>query len=202
MHTNTAPSAHFYSYRPRLIIIGSSTGGPLALQQILSQLPADYPTPILVVQHMPANFTGTFAVRLNSLCQINVKQAQQGDIIQSGQAYIAPGGQQMLLKNYHQQLSLHITHSSTSDPFHPCIDRTLLSVTTICPEETLVIILTGMGSDGKKGCETLKQYHTKIWSQDKKSCVVYGMPKAIAKADLADKVLNPYQIGQHLLRLT
>jgi two-component system chemotaxis response regulator CheB len=182
----------------KLIAIGTSTGGPIALQKILSQLPANFPHPLLLIQHMPAAFTHSFAERLNTQCAITVKQAIDGEKILAGVAYLAPGGQQMLLKGSQDQPYLQIQNSDTEQTYHPCIDLTLESISTVCPAETLAIILTGMGADGRHGCEILKQLQATVWSQDEQSSTIYGMPMAIAKASLADKVLSLADIGQQL----
>jgi len=184
-----------------LIVIGTSTGGPIALHHILSTLPPTFPVPIVVIQHMPAAFTPSFAERLNTQCAINVKEAQQDDILSTGTAYIAPGGKQTRLRKIGKSLSLSISASDDKATYQPCVDTTLESVSAICPKETLVIILTGMGSDGKKGCENLKQFGATVWSQDEQSSTIYGMPMAIAKAGLADKVLSLDNISQQLLEI-
>ncbi len=185
----------------KLIAIGTSTGGPIALQQILSQLPSDFPCPLLLIQHMPATFTTAFAQRLDNQCAITVKLATHGEKIQPGVAYLAPGGQQMLLTGTLGQAYLKIQESGTEQPYQPCIDLTLKSIATVCPAETLAIILTGMGTNGRDGCKILKQLRATIWSQDEQSSTIYGMPKAIAEADLADNVLSLADIGQQLAEI-
>lgn len=182
----------------KLIAIGTSTGGPIALQKILSQLPANFPHPLLLIQHMPAAFTHSFSERLNTQCAITVKQAIDGEKIRPGVAYLAPGGQQMLLKGPQNQPYLQIQNSDADQTYQPCIDLTFESIATVCPAETLAIILTGMGSDGRNGCKVLKQLQATVWSQDEQSSTIYGMPMAIAKANLADKVLSLADIGQQL----
>jgi len=182
----------------KLIAIGTSTGGPIALQQILSQLPHNFPCPLLLIQHMPAAFTPSFAERLNTQCAITVKQAVNGEKIEAGVAYLAPGGQQMLLKGTGDQLHLKIQQGHAEQTYQPCINVTLGSIATICPSETLAIILTGMGTDGLDGCKVLKQLQATVWSQDEQSSTIYGMPMAIAKANLADRVLSLADIGQQL----
>ncbi|MFW5451117.1 MAG: chemotaxis response regulator protein-glutamate methylesterase [Methylophagaceae bacterium] len=184
-----------------LVAIGTSTGGPVALQQILSQLPASFPHPILIIQHMPATFTPSFAERLNKQCSINIKHASDGDSLVAGTAYLAPGGQQMLILGNKDRPYISIQDSLPDQTYRPCIDITLNSIAQICPDETLAIILTGMGSDGKKGCQTLKPLGTIVWSQDEQSSTIYGMPMAIAEAQLADRILNLTDIGQQLAEM-
>ena len=181
-----------------LVVIGTSTGGPVALQKVLTQLPANFPHPLLLVQHMPATFTPSFAERLNSQCQIRVKQAEHGETLVAGTAYLAPGGQQMLLKGRKSRPYLEIEDGQSNQTYKPCIDLTLESVAKVCPAETLAIILTGMGADGRDGCRSLRQQGATIWAQDQQSSTIYGMPMAVAKAGLADKILSVNDIGRQL----
>lgn len=185
----------------KLVAIGTSTGGPVALQEILTKLPAHFPYPILLIQHMPATFTPSFAERLNNQCAIKVKQAENGDVLVAGTAYLAPGGEQMLLKGTKRQLRIELQASKPEQTYRPCIDITLSSIAEICPAETLAIILTGMGSDGRDGCSKLKPLGASIWSQDEHSSTIYGMPMAIAKAGLADKILSLTDIAKQLSEL-
>jgi two-component system chemotaxis response regulator CheB len=185
----------------QLVAIGTSTGGPVALQEILTALPADFPFPIVLVQHMPATFTPSFAERLNAQCRIEVKQAEEGETLHSGVAYLAPGGQQMLITGSKRQLQIHLQVGQPDQTYRPCIDITFESIAKVCPAETLGIILTGMGSDGKEGCAKLKPLGATIWSQDEQSSTIYGMPMAVAKAGLTDRVLSLTDIAKHLAEL-
>lgn len=185
----------------RLVAIGTSTGGPVALQVILSQLPANFPHPILLIQHMPAAFTPSFAQRLDVQCKITVKQAIDGEKLLPGIAYLAPGGMQMFIKGSKRNSSIEIRTARSDQTYKPCIDITLESLIPICPAETLVIILTGMGADGREACKKLRPLGTTIWAQDQQSSTIYGMPMAIAKAGLADKIFSLNDIGQHLAEL-
>ncbi|MFM2485118.1 protein-glutamate methylesterase/protein-glutamine glutaminase [Celerinatantimonas yamalensis] len=169
----------------RIVAIGTSTGGPVALQKILTALPENFPHPILLVQHMPSTFTAAFAARLNSLCQISVKEAADGDVLKPGCAYLAPGGKQMLVDS-HGGGRIKIVESD--DPkinYKPCVDITFASVAKAYHDKVLAIVLTGMGADGRDGARMLSAQGATIWAQDEQSCVVYGMPQAIAKAGLA-----------------
>lgn len=171
----------------QLMAIGTSTGGPVALQKLLTELPKSFPLPILLIQHMPATFTPAFASRLNNLCQINVKEAENGDILRPGCAYLAPGGMQMLLDGRAGSAKLRIIESN--DPkinYRPCVDITFASAAKCYQDKVLAIVLTGMGADGRDGAKMLKNYGATIWAQDEETCVVYGMPQAIAKAGLAE----------------
>lgn len=184
-----------------LVVIGTSTGGPVALQSVLSQLPAEFPFPIILLQHMPATFTPSFAERLNSQCQIKIKEAQQNDSLKPGVAYLAPGGQQLILKGRRGQLYLQVEAGAESATYRPCIDVTLESVAQICPAQTLTIILTGMGADGCEGAIKMHQKGSTVWAQDQQSSTIYGMPMAVAKAGVADKILSLAEIGKLLTAL-
>tara|TARA_R110002050_G_scaffold9504_1_gene33327 strand:- start:482974 stop:484029 length:1056 start_codon:yes stop_codon:yes gene_type:complete len=185
----------------QLVAIGTSTGGPVALQIVLSQLPADFPHPILLIQHMPAAFTPSFAQRLDAQCKITVKQAVDGDKLMPGTAYLAPGGMQMLIKGSKRYATIEIRSSHSEQTYKPSIDLTLESLIPVCPAETLVIILTGMGADGREACKKLQPLGASIWAQDQQSSTIYGMPMAIAKAGLADKILSLNDIAHHLAEL-
>ncbi|WP_432453604.1 MULTISPECIES: protein-glutamate methylesterase/protein-glutamine glutaminase [unclassified Agarivorans] len=171
--------------RYKLVAIGTSTGGPVALQTILTQLPAGFPKPILLVQHMPATFTAAFAQRLNTLSRVNVKQAEDGDELRPGCAYLAPGGKQMLVEPRGQYGRLRIIDGNDKVNYKPCVDITFASLAKSHQGDVLAMILTGMGADGRDGCRLLKDKGSTIWAQDEASCVVYGMPQAVASAGLA-----------------
>jgi len=184
----------------KLVVLATSTGGPVALQKVLTQLPATFPHPILLIQHMPATFTPSFAERLNKQCAITVKQADDGDVLTPGTAFLAPGGKQMLVRGNKNRQYLTIEDGNAT--YNPCVDITLESITRICPAETLAVVLTGMGSDGRDGCIHIHKLGGVIWSQDEQSCTVYGMPMAIATAGIADKILSLDNIGQQLAELS
>lgn len=171
----------------RLVTIGTSTGGPVALQTIITALPANFPLPILLVQHMPAAFTGAFAARLNTLAKIEVKEAADGDLLRPGVAYLAPGGKQMLLEGSDTHCKIRIKEDdSPRITFKPSVDITFGSAAKVFQDKVLAIVLTGMGSDGRDGARLLKQFGSKIWAQDEASSVVYGMPQAVTAAGLTD----------------
>lgn len=174
----------------KLVAIGTSTGGPVALQNVLTQLPANFPHPILLIQHMPAAFTPAFAARLNGLCKIKVKEAQQGDRLDPGTAYLAPGGQQMMVEGRGGSKTLRVFEDNSERiTYKPSVDVTFASIAKAYQGDVLAIILTGMGADGRDGARMLKQTDATIWAQDEKSCVVYGMPQAVANAGLSSESL-------------
>ncbi|CCQ09708.1 Chemotaxis response regulator protein-glutamate methylesterase CheB [Pseudoalteromonas luteoviolacea B = ATCC 29581] len=174
----------------QLVAIGTSTGGPVALQTILTQLPAHFPHPILLIQHMPAAFTPAFAQRLNTLCKIKVKEAENGERLQPGVAYLAPGGQQMMVENRGGSKMLRVFEDdSPRITYKPSVDVTFASAAKAYNGDVLAVVLTGMGADGRDGSRMLKQVGATIWAQDEKTCVVYGMPAAVANAGLATESL-------------
>lgn len=182
-----------------LVAIGTSTGGPLALQTVLTNIPAGFASPIIIVQHMPATFTPTFALRLNQQCQITVREAKDGDRLEPGVALLAPGGKQMLVKGKEGDAYVKIEESEPSLTYKPSVDITFRSLSKVFPADTLAIIMTGMGADGREGCRELKSLGSEVWAQNEHSCVVYGMPAAVVDAGLADAVLDLNEIGPHIV---
>lgn len=188
------PAKHY-----SVVGIGTSTGGPVALQKVLTKLPASFPAPLVLVQHMPASFTPAFAERLNKLCQIEVRQAADGDLLRPGLALLAPGGKQMMIENRGGQPRVRILPGDERLNYKPCVDVTFGSLAKSFPGKTLGVILTGMGADGREGCRMMKQSGSDVWSQDERSSVIYGMPMAVAKAGLSDEVLALDDIGPRLI---
>jgi two-component system chemotaxis response regulator CheB len=182
-----------------VVAIGTSTGGPVALQRVLTTLPGSFPAPLVLVQHMPASFTPAFAERLNRLCNIEVRQAVDGDVLRPGVALLAPGGKQMMVENRSGQARVRILPGDERLNYKPCVDVTFGSLARSFPGKTLGIILTGMGADGKEGCRMMKQSGSDIWSQDEKTSVIYGMPMAVARAGLSDEVLPLDDVGPRLI---
>jgi two-component system chemotaxis response regulator CheB len=186
-----------------VVAIGTSTGGPVALQKVLTKLPANFPVPILLIQHMPATFTPAFAERLNALSAIEVKEAEDGDVLQPGRAYLAPGGKQMLVGNRGGRASISILDGDERLTYKPSVDLTFGSVSKSYPGKVLSIVLTGMGADGKEGCRLMKSSGSTVWTQSEATCVVYGMPMAVDKAGYSDKSLDINDIAEQLVnRLT
>ncbi|GAB6259909.1 protein-glutamate methylesterase/protein-glutamine glutaminase [Photobacterium sp. 53610] len=183
----------------QLMAIGTSTGGPVALQKILTQLPANFPYPIVLVQHMPATFTAAFAARLNNLCKISVKEAEDGDVLRAGTAYLAPGGKQMMLEGRPGNGRLRIIDGGDRMNYKPCVDVTFGSAAKVYHDKVLSMILTGMGADGRDGSRMLKSAGATVWAQDEESCVVYGMPQAVAKAGISSEDLPLDRIAERIL---
>ncbi len=182
-----------------LVAIGTSTGGPVALQKVLSALPANFPFPIVLIQHMPATFTSAFAERLNSLCKIEVKEAIDGDSLRPGVALLAPGGKQLMISKGGK---VKVLPGDERVNYKPCVDITFASAANVYRDQVLALVLTGMGSDGCEGAKLLKQSGASVWAQDEATSVIYGMPMAIAKANLADEILALQQIGPRLAEMS
>lgn len=185
-------SVHSSGKQYKMLAIGTSTGGPVALQKILQDFSSDFPYPIVLVQHMPGTFTKAFAERLNRLCKITVKEATNGDRLVGGCAYLAPGGRQMLVEGSTRDPRLKVTDASVKEnvTYKPSVDLTFNSIAKVYGGDVLGVILTGMGADGREGCRLLKDKGAKIWAQDEKSSVVYGMPQAVTAANLSEKNLS------------
>jgi two-component system chemotaxis response regulator CheB len=184
-----------YSQRFEIVMIGTSTGGPVALQKVLTQIPGNFPTPILLIQHMPGSFTGAFAERLNGQCRIGVKEAEDGDVLKPGFAYLAPGGMQMMLTAKNK---IKIFEGDARLNYKPSVDLTFGSAVKHYGNKTLAIVLTGMGADGRDGARLLKQSHSAVWAQEGSTCVIDGMPSAIVKANLADEVIPLQEIAKRM----
>ncbi|WP_339485835.1 protein-glutamate methylesterase/protein-glutamine glutaminase [Pseudomonas sp. EL_65y_Pfl2_R95] len=192
-HASSSAAPKHKAYK--LVAIGTSTGGPVALQRVLSQLPANFPAPIVLIQHMPAAFTKAFAERLDKLCRINVKEAEDGDLLRPGLALLAPGGKQMMID---ARGSVRILPGDERLNYKPCVDITFGSAARTYQDKVLAVVLTGMGADGREGARLLKQSGSQVWAQDEASCVIYGMPMAVVKANLADAVYSLDDIGRHI----
>lgn len=193
---HAAPSVTPKRKAYKLVAIGTSTGGPVALQRVLTQLPANFPAPIILIQHMPAAFTNAFAERLDKLCRISVKEAVDGDQLRPGLALLAPGGKQMMVD---PRGVVRILPGDERLNYKPCVDITFGSASKSFNDKVLAVVLTGMGADGREGARLLKGSGSQVWAQDEASCVIYGMPMAIVKANLADAVYSLDDIGRHLV---
>jgi two-component system chemotaxis response regulator CheB len=185
----SAPAASRSLGPARYVAVGASTGGPPALQKFFAGLPAGFPAPVVVVQHMPKAFTGPFARRLDGLGPLAVKEAESGDRLEAGKAFIAPGGSHLVVQRQGTQLVLRVTDQPSDTLHKPSVDVTFRSFAESVGRATLAVILTGMGSDGLAGVRALKALGANAIAQEASSCVVYGMPRAVVEAGLADAVL-------------
>lgn len=192
--TSPTPKAASIMHRGayKLVVIGTSTGGPVALQEVLTKLPARFSLPLLLVQHMPGTFTPAFAERLDKLCAISVREAQDGDALKPGLALLAPGGKQMLVT---QRGEVKIMAAEPSQTYRPSVDLTFTSAAKAFSASVLAVILTGMGADGREGARALKNKGATVWAQDEASSTIYGMPAAVIDAGLADQVLPLNDVG-------
>jgi two-component system chemotaxis response regulator CheB len=187
-----------------VIAIGTSTGGPNALEQILPCLAADLPVPILIVQHMPAGFTSSFAQRLNNICAIGVREAMQREVIRPGVAYICPAGVHMRVQR--QLGSAHVLielSASPMDSLHmPSVDILMESVAEVFEDRAVGVIMTGMGSDGAEGMKAIYRAGGLTIGQDEASCAVYGMPRACAEARVLNRVVPLAEIPLQIMQAT
>jgi two-component system chemotaxis response regulator CheB len=175
---------------PELIVLGSSTGGPQALDKVLPALSGDLPIPLLLVQHMPPMFTRTMAESLDRKCALRVSEAEHGKIVEAGEIVIAPGGQQMKFrKELDGRLRILITDDPPERSCKPAVDYLFRCASEVYGERTLGVILTGMGDDGTAGIRLLREKGARVIAQDEASCVVFGMPRIPVLEGLADTVL-------------
>jgi two-component system chemotaxis response regulator CheB len=172
-----------------LLVIGVSTGGPNALAAMLPQLKADLPVPVLIVQHMPAMFTKLLAERLDSQCKLRCREAMEGDQIQPGVIYIAPGDFHMTAQRRGVSPTIALNQDPPENSCRPAVDVLFRSAASLYGPNLLGVVLTGMGQDGLRGCEEIAQRGGRVFVQDEASSVVWGMPGFVARAGLAQKVL-------------
>jgi two-component system chemotaxis response regulator CheB len=184
----------------KVIAIGASTGGTEALKAVLTRLPANSPG-IMVVQHMPANFTAAFAERLNSLSQLTVKEARNNDSVVSGQALIAPGNFHMIMRRSGARYYVEVKTGPMVHHQRPAVDILFKSTAKYAGSNAIGVILTGMGADGAEGLLEMKNAGASTIAQDENSCVVFGMPKEAIKAGAVDKVLPLEQIAAEMMRM-
>ncbi|HMO14311.1 MAG TPA: chemotaxis response regulator protein-glutamate methylesterase [Pirellulaceae bacterium] len=172
-----------------IVAIGSSTGGPNALQTVLAGLPADFPVPIVITQHMPPIFTQQLANRLDQLSNIHVLEAEEGMPVIPGQAIIARGNYHLTLERKKNEVFVKFNSDPHEHSCRPAVDVMLRSIAGLYGANTLGVILTGMGHDGKQGCDQLHSMGAQIIAQDKSTSTVWGMPRAVAESGIADAVL-------------
>ena len=185
---------------PKIVAIGVSTGGPDALARVIPLLPSNLSVPVVIAQHMPPIFTSLLASRLSSKSALPVRECVSGEPLQAGSVVIAPGDYHMVLNQEEGVIRLR-THQGPKENFcRPAVDVLFRSVASVYGGRTLAVILTGMGQDGLKGCETLRGLGARIYAQDEASSVVWGMPGFVAKSGLADKILPLDQIAGEITR--
>lgn len=181
----------------KLVAIGTSTGGPKALPEVLGHLPEDFPAGLVIVQHMPPGFTKSLANRLDQLSRIRVKEAEDGELICQASAYIAPGDRHLKIREKHGKYYVELDDGPKKGPHKPAVDVMMASLALLEPKKVIAVIMTGMGSDGCEGIERLKKAnHSYTIAQDEESCVVYGMPRAVVQKQLADEIVPLNQIAK------
>ncbi len=200
INSNIKQNIGLYS-KKEIVAIGSSTGGPKALQEVIPLLPADFPFPLLLVQHMPKAFTGPFAKRLSGISHIKVVEAEGDEIIMPGVAYLAPGDKHMSIRRDGKNgVRIFISEEPKDLINRPSVTVMMKSVAEEYREKSIAVMLTGMGSDGLDGMSAIKKYGGSTIAQDEATCVVYGMPKAVVDAGVVDKVLPIYKIADEIIR--
>lgn len=187
----------------RVVALACSTGGPKSLQQVIPYLPKELDAGVVVVQHMPAGFTKSLAVRLNEISKVTVKEAEHGDIITKGTVYIAPGGRHLRLVKSGSEMKVALSDEPPVDALRPCANVMYESLVTSPYDEIVCVVLTGMGADGTKGIKALKE-HKKIYviGQNEATSIVYGMPRAVAEAGLVNEVKPLEEIADAITRNT
>ena len=186
----------------KIILIGTSTGGPRALQEVITKIPANVGAPILIVQHMPAGFTKSLAARLDQLSEIHVKEAEQGDLLQKGTAYIAPGGYHLKLRKVGSSFAVVLDNQEPPRAGHrPSVDVMFEDVSQYSEFDKIAVIMTGMGYDGSKGLVSLKKTgNVMAIAESAETCIVYGMPKAAVETQLVDEVADVDDIAQTIMK--
>ncbi len=173
-----------------IVVIGVSTGGPPAVQKILTDLPGDFPGTIFIAQHMPRAFTGPFARRLNESTGLNVKEAQNGDLVRRGQVYIAQGGMHLKINQMISRIEVEVTDDPSDVLYKPSVNVLFSSAAKGVGSRALGVVLTGMGSDGLLGARDLKAGGGILLAQSEETCVVYGMHKSVVDDGLADRIVD------------
>jgi two-component system chemotaxis response regulator CheB len=185
-----------------ILCIGTSTGGPNALADVLTPLPKSFPVPIVIVQHMPPVFTALLAERLGKRCPLVFHEGSEGLAVKPGHVYIAPGGRHMEVCRQGSEVVIHLQDEPAENSCRPAVDVLFRSVARVFGGGTLAVVLTGMGADGARGCEHIRERGGQVIAQDAATSVVWGMPGAVTEAGLADQVLPLPEITSALLRAT
>lgn len=184
----------------KIVALASSTGGPKALQAVIPKLPKNLKAPVVIVQHMPAGFTASLSERLNALSEVHVKEAAEGDILEPGSVYIAMGGKHLNVVSSAGKYSIHYTDEPSREGVKPCANYMYESLMDSKFDEVVCVVMTGMGADGTQGIKNLKEKKKlHVIAQNAETCAVYGMPRSVANAGLADDVVPLEQIAQEII---
>jgi len=183
-----------------VVAIGTSTGGPPALQSLIPRLPSDFPAGVVVVQHMPPGFTRTLADRLNAQSSIRVSEALEGDLVVPGRVLVAPAGQQFQLLKRNGQYVVRLDSQPSESLHRPSVDVMMQSVAKACGRRCLGVLLTGMGSDGAAGMRAVKEAGGRTLAESEETCIVYGMPKSAVEEGAVDEVVPLYDMANMILK--
>lgn len=186
--------------RYEAVVIGTSTGGPVALREVLPEIPGDFPVPIFIVQHMPALYTHSLAERLNETSQIEVVEGVDGMSVEPGFAYLSPGGRHMKIERLGGRMVIRVTDDPPENSCRPAVDYLFRSAAEVFDGKVLAVILTGMGRDGTEGCREIKRRGGYILTQHSDGCVVYGMPKAVVEEKLSDRSVMLDRVASTIVR--
>lgn len=188
--------------RNKLVAMACSTGGPKSLQQVIPYLPENLDAGVVLVQHMPKGFTASLAMRLNSLSKAVVKEAEDGEVIKKGHVYIAPGGMHIIVARNGKEHVIRYANLPPVEGLRPCANIMFESLSDTDYDDITCVVLTGMGADGTKGIKSLADAGRRIHviAQDAESCVVYGMPRAVAEAGLADEIQPLNKISESIIK--
>jgi two-component system chemotaxis response regulator CheB len=192
--------AEWLTRRVDVVVIAVSTGGPNALEELLPYFLADFPVPILIVQHMPPVFTKLLANRLAAKSRISITEASANSVLKPGHAWVAPGGSHMAVERINGEARIMISHGPPQNSCRPSADILFRSAADVFGSHVLAVVMTGMGQDGLRGCERIREAGGQILAQDEASSVVWGMPKFVAQAGLVDQILPLGQLGQEITR--
>jgi two-component system, chemotaxis family, protein-glutamate methylesterase/glutaminase len=173
----------------QMMVIGASTGGPQALRELIPRLPADLPVPVAVVLHMPVGYTQLFAERLNAISQLEVREAQEGDLVRPGRVLVAPAGRHLVFRRVGEEVMCHLDAKPLDTPHKPSVDVLFSSAASTFGANTLAVLLTGMGSDGTVGAGEIRSAGGVVLAEAEESCVVYGMPRSAADAGFVNQLV-------------
>lgn len=185
----------------KLVVIGASTGGPRALSELIPQLPAGLPAAVIVVQHMPADFTAAFAARLDMDSKLRVKEAAEGDLLEAGKVLVAPGDYHLELYQKKDKVFVTLNKGPKVCNIRPSINVTMKSAAKLYGDKVIGVLLTGMGEDGVDGLAEIKRVNGTTIAEDKSTAIIYGMPAVAAKRGVADEILPLYGIADRIVKL-
>jgi two-component system chemotaxis response regulator CheB len=198
--TSRVSAASTLERRTDVVVIAVSTGGPNALTELLPKFPADLPVPVLIVQHLSSTFTHLLADRLNTVCRLGVSQGVANEVVRPGHAWMAPGGFHMVVRKEGDLVRIQTHQGPAENSCRPSADVLFRSAADAYGPHVLAVVLTGMGRDGLRGCERIHEAGGQVFVQDEASSVIWGMPRFVVNAGLADKVLPLRQLGAEIMR--